>query len=152
MHTTIRLARLSCVAAVAVSVFSLAAPLEAQGGKQVINPSGRGGVLSPAIRVGNLVFSSGQLGAATDTTIEAQTASALTNVKNVLEAAGTNMDNVAKCTVFLVDVKDFAKMNESYGKFFPSDKGPPARSTVVVAALVRAGAKVEIECIAAMPK
>jgi 2-iminobutanoate/2-iminopropanoate deaminase len=118
----------------------------------IVAPGGRaGGMLSPAIKVGNLVFASGQLGGAADTTIEAQTTTALTTMKTLFEAAGTNMDNVVKCTVFLTDVKEFGKMNEAYARFFPADKGAPARSTVVVAALVRATAKVEIECIAAMP-
>jgi 2-iminobutanoate/2-iminopropanoate deaminase len=142
-------------ASLAILVLASAMPLLAQpSGKQVILlPGGRGGgMLSPGIRVGDLVFSSGQLGAAADSTIETQATSALNSVKGVFEAAGTNMDNAVKCTVFLVDVKDFAKMNEAYAKFFPGDKGPPARSTVVVAALVRATAKVEIECIAAMPR
>jgi enamine deaminase RidA (YjgF/YER057c/UK114 family) len=57
------------------------------------------------------------------------------------------MANVLKCTVFLTDVKDFQGMNSAYTQFFP--KEPPGRSTVVVAALVSAAAKVEIECIAA---
>ena len=57
------------------------------------------------------------------------------------------MEDIAKCTVFLTNVADFRGMNESYTKFFP--KAPPARSTVVVAALVSPAAKVEIECIAA---
>ena len=60
------------------------------------------------------------------------------------------MEHVVKCTVFLVDLKDFAGMNSAYSAMFP--KEPPARSTVVVAALVSAGAKVEIECIAAVAK
>jgi 2-iminobutanoate/2-iminopropanoate deaminase len=145
-----------CVrAAIIVPFLAFSAPLLAQqGGKQVIIPPGGrgGGMLSPGIRVGDLVFSSGQLGAAADSTIEAQTTTALNTVKGVFEAAGTTIDNTVKCTVFLVDVKDFAKMNESYTKFFPADKGPPARTTVVVAALVRATAKVEIECVAAMPR
>ena len=68
----------------------------------------------------------------------------------VLEAAGTSAANVVKCTVFLVDVKDFAGMNQAYTQFFT--KEPPARSTVAVAALMRADAKVEIECIATIPK
>ena len=139
----------------AAAILSSTGVLGAQvAGKQVVVlPGGRGGaVLSPAIRVGDLVFASGQLGGAADSTVEAQTTTALTTMKTVLEAAGTNMEHVAKCTVFMTDVKEFAKMNEAYGKFFPPDKGPPARSTVVVAALVRASAKVEIECIAAMPK
>ena len=109
-------------------------------------------MLTPAIRVGNMVFASGQLGLrrdAPDSTVQGQTRVALENLKKVFEAAGTTMAHAAKCTVFLIDVKDFAGMNQVYREFFPDS--PPARSTVVVAALVVAGAKVEIECMAAMP-
>jgi 2-iminobutanoate/2-iminopropanoate deaminase len=82
-----------------------------------------------------------------DNTIQAQTKRSLESVQKVVEAAGSSMANVLKCTVFLTDVKDFQGMNSAYTQFFP--KEPPARSTVVVAALVSAAAKVEIECIAA---
>ena len=68
----------------------------------------------------------------------------------VVDAGGSTMANVVKCSVFLTDVKDFAGMNTVYREFFP--KEPPARATVVVAALVSAAAKVEIECIAAIVK
>lgn len=146
----VRLAGL-CLAAVP----SFMAAQQPASAKQVItlqgaNPSP---MLSPGIRVGDLVFASGQLGLrrdAPDTTIEGQTRQALENTKTVLEAAGTSMSNVVKCTVFLVNVADFAAMNRTYVSFFPKD--PPARSTVAVAALVVPAAKVEIECIAAMPK
>jgi reactive intermediate/imine deaminase len=130
----------------------LATPAYAQ--KQIVTlPGGRGGgMLSPAVKIGDLVFVSGQTPARTDSTMDAQTTTELTKIKSILEAAGTTMENVVKCQVFITDGTEFAKMNEAYTKFFPSDKGPPARTTVVVAALVSAGAKVEIECIAAMPK
>ena len=108
--------------------------------------------LTPAIRVGNMVYGSGQLGMSRqnpDTTIQGQTRLALENIKRVFEQAGTTMAMAAKCTVFLTDVKDFGGMNEVYRTFWPSE--PPARSTVVVAALVVPNAKVEIECVAAMP-
>jgi 2-iminobutanoate/2-iminopropanoate deaminase len=108
--------------------------------------------LTPAIKVGNMVYGSGQLGMSRDnpdTTIQGQTRLALENVKRVFEQAGTTMANAVKCTVFLTDVKDFGGMNEVYRTFFPS--APPARSTVVVAALVVPNAKVEIECVAVMP-
>ncbi|MGQ0645973.1 MAG: RidA family protein [Gemmatimonadaceae bacterium] len=108
--------------------------------------------LTPAIRVGNMVYGSGQLGMSRDnpdTTIQGQTKLALENIKRVFEQAGTTMAMAAKCTVFLTDVKDFGGMNEVYRTFFPAS--PPARSTVVVAALVVPNAKVEIECIAVMP-
>ena len=105
--------------------------------------------LSQGIRVGNIVYASGQLGNRADTTIGGQTKTALEETKKVFEAAGTNMAHALKCTVFLVDVKDFGGMNAAYREFFPTN--PPARSTVVVAALVVPGAKVEIECLAVMP-
>lgn len=85
-----------------------------------------------------------------DSTIQEQTRTALENVKAVVEAAGSTMANVVKCTVFLTDVKEFQGMNSVYSTYWP--KEPPARSTIVVAALVRADAKLEIECIAAVPK
>lgn len=122
--------------------------------RQPVIPAGQSAspTLTPGIRVGDLVFSSGQLGMsreAPDSTIGGQTKVALESIKKVFEAAGTTMAHAAKCTVFLIDVKDFGGMNTAYRAFFPDS--PPARSTVVVAALVSAGAKVEIECVAAMP-
>lgn len=108
--------------------------------------------LTPGIRSGNIVYASGQLGnsrADSAPTIQSETRRALENTKRVFEAAGTTMANTIRCTVFLVDVKDFAGMNEAYREFFPTS--PPARSTVVVAALVVPNAKVEIECMAAIP-
>jgi len=106
--------------------------------------------LTPGIKAaGELVFASGQLGGRADTTIEMQTKSALEATKKVFEAAGTTMANAVKCTVYLTDVKDFAGMNSVYSTFWPTS--PPARTTVVVAALVVATGKVEITCVAAMP-
>lgn len=111
------------------------------------------GVLSSAIRVGDILYMSGQLGMRRDnpdSTIEGQTRATLENIKRIVEQAGTTMPNVVKCTVFLTNAADFQPMNRVYREFFPSE--PPTRSTVVVAALVVPNAKVEIECIAAMPK
>ncbi len=130
-----------------------AAPAAAQ--KVVVNLPGSNPSpnLSAAIRVGDMVYASGQLGtsrAAPDSTIEGQTKLALENTKRVLEAAGTTMENVVRCTVFLTRAADFQNMNRAYREFFPKD--PPARSTVVVAALVVPNAIVEIECMAVMPK
>lgn len=143
--------RISVRATAAAFALVVAAPFVAQAqGREV---SGRStATLSPAVKVGNLVFASGQLPARGDSTIEAQTTSALNNVKAALEAAGTSINNAVKCTVFLIDVKDFQGMNSSYSKFWSAENPPPARSTVVVAALVSPGAKLEVECIAAMPK
>lgn len=133
-------------ALVALVVFASAASAQ----KQVIIPPGQNAspMLSPGIRAGDLLFVSGQLPDRGDSTIQQQTTKTLEKMKKVLDAAGTSVDNVVKCTVFLIDVKDFGGMNEAYRAFFTKD--PPARSTVVVAALVSAGPKLEIECIASM--
>jgi 2-iminobutanoate/2-iminopropanoate deaminase len=130
-------------------------PTIATAQRQAVVPQGMSAsaTLTPGIRHGDVIYTSGQLGVsrdAPDSTIQGQTKKALENVKAVVEAGGSTMANVLKCTVFLVDVKDFGGMNSVYSTFFP--KEPPARSTVVVAALVSAAAKLEIECIAAVPK
>jgi 2-iminobutanoate/2-iminopropanoate deaminase len=80
--------------------------------------------------------------------IKAQTERMLLNIKAILEAAGTSMQNVVSTTVYLTDLKNFEAMNEVYGKFFPKD--PPPRATVQ-AGLLR-GMLVEMQCIAWVPK
>ena len=135
--------------AFAVLALFAAAPLAAQAREPIGQSSA---TLTPAIRVGNMVYASGALpsrGANADTTIQGQTKSTLENVKRTLEMAGTTMENAVKCTVFLVEGTDFRGMNEAYATFWPV--APPARTTVVVKALVVPGAKLEIECVAAMP-
>jgi len=124
-------------------------------GKTVVTPAGQNpsSMLSAGIRVGDMLYASGQLGMnrqAPDSTIEGQTRRALENTKRVMEAGGATMANVVKCTVFLTRASDFQGMNRVYREFFPSE--PPARSTVVVAALVVPAAIVEIECMAVVPK
>jgi len=133
----------------------LSAPSRAFAQKQPVVPQGgrASATLTPGIRSGDVLYVSGQTGTSRtdpDSSIQAQTKRALENVQRVVEAAGSTMSNVLKCTVFLADVKDFAGMNSAYTQAFPKD--PPARSTVAVAALVSPSAKVEIECIAAIPK
>jgi 2-iminobutanoate/2-iminopropanoate deaminase len=109
------------------------------------------GPYSVAIQFKNLVFTSGQIGLNPQTGeivsggIEAETRQVLTNLRNVLEAAGSGMNYVIKTTVFLKDMADFSKMNAIYAEFFTAN--PPARSTVAVAGLPK-GANVEIEAIA----
>ena len=106
---------------------------------------------SPAIRVGNIIYLSGQLGNKMGTRelvpggIGAETRQTLENIKTVVEAAGSSMDKVFKCTVFLADIADYGKMNEVYATFFSKD--PPTRSTIAGSGLAL-GAKVEIECMA----
>jgi reactive intermediate/imine deaminase len=107
---------------------------------------------SAAVRVGDLLFLSGQIGNVpgtrqlADTGIAGQTRQTFENIKTVLAAAGSSLDRVVKCTVFLVDMRDYAAMNAVYAEYFPRD--PPARSTVAGSGLAL-GARVEIECIAA---
>ena len=121
--------------------------------KQVINLPGAPLNLpfSAAVRVGNVLYLSGQLGTVpgtrqlADTGIAGQTKQALENVKGVLAAAGSSLERVVKCTVFLLDIKDYAAMNAVYATYFPKD--PPARSTVAGSGLAL-GARVEIECLA----
>jgi len=109
------------------------------------------GPYSVAIRTGDLVFTSGQLGLDPTTGslvpggIEAETRQALTNIRNVLADAGSGLDCVIKTIVFLKDMAEFAKMNAVYAEFFTEN--PPARSTVQAAALPKDGA-VEIEAVA----
>ena len=109
------------------------------------------GPYSQAIRVGNLVYTSGQIpinpatGSFVEGGIKEQTRQSLTNVKAILEEAGTSMANVVKTTVFLADMNDFADMNAVYAEFFAEPF--PARSAVAVKTLPK-GALVEIEVIA----
>jgi 2-iminobutanoate/2-iminopropanoate deaminase len=106
---------------------------------------------STAARVGNMLYLSGQIGnlpgtrQLADTGIAGQTRQTLENIKAVLTYAGSSLERVVKCTVFLRDIRDYAQMNEVYATYFPKD--PPARSTVAGSGLVL-GARVEIECLA----
>ena len=115
------------------------------------NAPGAIGPYSQGIRANGFVFASGQIGLDPATGefvkggIAEQSRQALLNVKNVLEAAGSNLDKAVKTTVFLKDINDFAAMNAVYSEFFKTDC--PARSAVQVAALPK-GALVEIEVIA----
>lgn len=121
--------------------------------RQVLHGPGevQGLPFSSAVRVGNMLYLSGQIGNVpgtrqlADTGIAGQTRQALENVKAVLAAAGSSLDRAVKCTVFLADIKDYAAMNVVYATYFPKD--PPARSTVAGSGLAL-GARVEIECLA----
>jgi len=112
------------------------------------------GPYSQAVQVpaATLTFLSGQIpldpatGQMIDGDVVAQAERVMKNLEAVLAAGGLTFANVVRCTIFLQDLNDFARVNEVYGKYFPSN--PPARATVQVAALPR-GAKVEIDAIAA---
>jgi len=140
-------------AAALTLVLSTVASAQA-GGRTPVIPEGQraSAILTPGIVFGNIVYASGQLGNSRDNpnaTIQDETRRALESTKRVFEAAGTTMAQTIKCTVFLINAADYGGMNEAYREFFPTS--PPARSTVVIAALVVPGAKVEIECMAAIP-
>ena len=111
------------------------------------------GPYSQAVRAGNLVFLSGQLGLDPESGIlaegiETQTRQVLANMRAVLEASGSNFDQIVKTTIFLSDMGNFATVNAIYAEAFSGM--PPARSTVEVAALPLGGL-VEIEAIALVP-
>jgi len=111
------------------------------------------GPYSQAIQVGNLLFCSGQIpldpasGEVVAGGVREQAERVMANIAAVLTAAGAGFDDVVKTTVFLVDMNDFAVVNEVYGRCFPGHK--PARSTVAVQGLPR-GVLVEIEVIASV--
>ena len=107
------------------------------------------GPYSQAIKVGNMVFTSGQIaltpdGEFLDADVKTQTHQVCKNLKAVLEEAGAKLEDVVKTTIFLDDINNFTAVNEVYGEYFTHK---PARSTVAVKELPK-GAKVEIECIA----
>ena len=122
--------------------------------KQVISTKKAPAAIGPysqAIKVGNIVFTSGQIpidpatGVFAEGGIKEQTRQSLTNVKAILEEVGLSLANVVKTTVFLADMNDFADMNAVYAEFFAEPY--PARSAVAVKTLPK-GALVEIEVIA----
>ncbi|MES2521701.1 MAG: RidA family protein [Gemmatimonadota bacterium] len=125
--------------------------------RQVVNPPGISPLVpaySVAIRDGNLVFVSGMTGVKpgsqdiVDGGVGAQTRQTLANIQTALQTAGASMADVGECTVFLVDMADYAAMNAVYVEFFRVD--PPARATLSVTALPRPAARVEIKCTAVL--
>ena len=108
---------------------------------------------SHCVKAGNFLFIAGQVGVdftngkLKDSSIKEQTEQALTNMTDILKAAGSSMEHVVKTTVFISDFKDFDEMNKVYARFFPTNQ--PARSTVQV--VLYDGFKVEIEAIAIIP-
>ncbi len=122
-------------------------PIETRDAPQAVGPYSQGIRATGATQ---LLFTSGQLPAAPDGTlitddIRKAARQSLENVRAVIEAAGARMADVAKVTIYLLDMADFAAVNEVYATFFPAPA--PARSCVAVAALPK-GARIEIEAIA----
>jgi len=109
------------------------------------------GPYSQAIRVGDFLYTSGQIaldpesGMFLSGEIEEETEQTLKNISAILQAGGVNFENVIKTTVYLSDLNDFTRMNQVYEKYFSKNK--PARACVQVAALPK-GAKIEIDAIA----
>jgi 2-iminobutanoate/2-iminopropanoate deaminase len=112
------------------------------------------GPYSQGMRTGDLLFCSGQIplepttGELVKDDIEGQTRRCLENLSAIAEAAGGSLANALRCTVYLTDMNDFARVNEVYGEFF-GDDDPPARVAVAAAALPK-GADVEIDAIVAL--
>jgi 2-iminobutanoate/2-iminopropanoate deaminase len=112
------------------------------------------GPYSPAVGFERLIFVSGQ-GARDPSSgmmpdgIEAQTEACLRNVESILKAAGSDLQHVLRCGVFLIDMREFASMNSVYARVFGAHR--PARTTVQAAALPGDGLRVEIDCIAYKP-
>ena len=124
--------------------------------RQAIFPSGRPGPIapySPGIRLGNLLFTAGAVGTDIEgkvpTDIRQQARNTMENLRAVLQAAESDFNRVLKATIYLVDMKDFAAMNEVYRSYFSGDL--PARTTVGVSALARPELRIEIEMVAEVP-
>ncbi len=123
-------------------------------GIEIINPGTPvAGPYNPGIKVGNLLFVSGQGSAQPATDIKEQTLAALTNIKKIVEATGGKISNIVNTTVYLKNIKEFSDMNSVYKKFF-NDNGVsefyPARATVEVSNLPLASMLIEISAIVAL--
>jgi len=104
---------------------------------------------SAAVRSGNLLFVSGQVGMRDGKVgegMEEQTRWTMENIRETLEHAGSSLERVVKCTVFIKDMSQWAAMNDVYREYFPAE--PPARSSLGVNALALPELLIEIECIA----
>jgi 2-iminobutanoate/2-iminopropanoate deaminase len=154
---------LACLAGVLLGVWGTSVlragepTLQPGSSRRVIRPDkapNTGLPFSPGIRVGNTVYVAGHLGRDPVTSklvsggIEGETRQAINNIREVLRAAGMDLNDVASVTVYITSFADFARFNAVYREFFPAD--PPARATVQVAAL-NDGARVELQMIAARP-
>jgi 2-iminobutanoate/2-iminopropanoate deaminase len=110
------------------------------------------GPYSPAVRAGDTVYVAGQIsidaisGEVIRGDVAVETRQVLKNIQNILEGCGASMSQVVRCGVYLTDAADFQAMNAVYAEFFGEAK--PARTTIIVAALPLAGAKVEIDAVA----
>ena len=137
--------------ALAVSALFVAACATAKAPQYIAATGGPPRPFSPAVHANGFVYLSGQVGTDASGTlvaggITAETRQVMENIRSVVQANGSSMDRVVKCTVFLADMSEWAAMNEVYVTFFAADKRP-ARSALGASGLAL-GARVEIECIA----
>ncbi len=135
---------------ISIAALSLLAVPAMSQEKEIVVPAAEGLPFSSAVRAGDLLFLSGQIGTVpggglVEGGIGPETRQTMENIKAVLEAAGSSLDGVVKCTVFLKDIGEWPAMNEVYRTYFPTD--PPARSAVAGSGLAL-NSRVEIECIA----
>ena len=140
------------LATVAIACSCVAVDAQTAAKRRPVKTGPPNGLYTPAIVVGDLVFTSGQIGIDSKTGqlpegFEAQFEQVFRNLSAVLEASGSNVDNMVKATVFLADMNDYNTMNDLYRKQFKGD--PPARTTVQVARLPR-DARIEIEAVAVL--
>ena len=111
---------------------------------EYMNPNPRA-PYSEGVRHGGLIFLAGKTGGPGESGVQPETRRTLESIQDALERFGSSMDQVVKCTVFLVDMAEWGAMNEVYAEFFPENK--PARTTVGIS--LGGDTRVEIECIAA---
>lgn len=144
------IARVSIVTIIAFVLGGCAHPHHPSPNVYIAPPGAAHRPFSEVVRVGRMLYLSGQLG--TDASgklapggIAGETRQALENIKRVLEANGSSMDDVVKCTAMLADINDWAAMNEVYVTYFPHHL--PARSAFATNGLVMGG-RIELECMA----
>jgi 2-iminobutanoate/2-iminopropanoate deaminase len=138
---------ISAAAVVALAFANSAAGAQGLTREVVPMPGATGtSIISPAVKVGNILYLSGQVGGDAGPEARDQVAAALKKIQVLVEAAGTTLANVDKCTVFLTRQSDFAAMNEVWKGVFAEK--PPARSTIIVAGLASPALIAEVECLA----
>lgn len=145
------LRRLIATCSTALLLLGATSSLQAQARREILpEPPRPGANLSQVVKVGDVLYLSGQLGFAPGQGlvpggIGPETRQTMENIKRVLESVGSSMDRVVKCVVYLADIAEFQAMNAEYRTFFPSE--PPARTTVAVSGLV-GNARIEVTCLA----
>lgn len=143
---------------VAAALFASRADSEDDVGRVVVEMPGtlEGLPFSPAMRVDDLVFLSGQIGVdlvslqLVEGGLEPETRQTMENIRHVLEAAGAGLADLVKCSIFLEDIADWPAFNRIYGEYFQDMPAPPARSAFGTTGLAL-GATVEVDCIASVP-